>query len=448
MQHLPDGFGLIHASLDVGPERMNASLPIVLSAFGFSGMACGAAGPFGADMTHDGDTGSQSRRDAGSIDAELLRPDISGTLPGRLLGSRFVTDVSAETLRSVVLPGAVVENGYALYELDVLTSGRVARVTVTVPADIERPHAILHAVGTTGVADACGVVGTEWGAGLAGLYGARGQVGMALDYPGLGTEGDHAYLVGRVSGQAVLDALSAFTEFAEQRGIEWSGRSAVTGLSQGGHAALWAARLHPQHAPELDLRAVAVVGPASVWLEHWQPGLTFEGNHLVYHALLVWAWSRHYRATGPSPWAEAIAPNIDAWMTSLCAFPPPQAPEQTLQDRLPRRPSAVFSSEFLQAFTSGDWGPYDFMARGFSESRVGGFGGDLPVLVYQGDADVVVPELGTRALVAELEQAGVDVTYRVVPGGTHDDIAFGFLAFPQLRTESALAWVEEQLAAP
>ena len=88
------------------------------------------------------------------------------------------------------------------------------------------------------------------------------------------------------------------------------------------------------------------------------------------------------------------------------------------------------------------------MARGFSESRVGGFGGDLPVLVYQGDADVVVPELGTRALVAELEQAGVDVTYRVVPGGTHDDIAFGFLAFPQLRTESALAWVEEQLAAP
>jgi pimeloyl-ACP methyl ester carboxylesterase len=46
-------------------------------------------------------------------------------------------------------------------------------------------------------------------------------------------------------------------------GLDLAPQTVIWGHSQGGHAALWAGQLAPTYAPELQLRGIAAVSPAS-----------------------------------------------------------------------------------------------------------------------------------------------------------------------------------------
>ena len=87
---------------------------------------------------------------------------------------------------------------------------------------------------------------------------AAGDVLVAPDYEGLGVAGVHPYLVGVSEGRSVLDAIRAARDVA---GID--GRSAVYGWSQGGHAALFAARIARSYAPEVRLAGAAAIAPVT-----------------------------------------------------------------------------------------------------------------------------------------------------------------------------------------
>ena len=71
-----------------------------------------------------------------------------------------------------------------------------------------------YAIGTHGIGDAAAPSrllprGLEWEAGLMALALARGWAVAITDYQGLGTPGDHTYMVGRALGPNVLDAMRA-----------------------------------------------------------------------------------------------------------------------------------------------------------------------------------------------------------------------------------------------
>jgi hypothetical protein len=44
-------------------------------------------------------------------------------------------------------------------------------------------------------------------------------------------------------------------------------------------------------------------------------------------------------------------------------------------------------------------------------------------------------------MVADLQDAGIDITLQEVEGATHYDTAFGFLAVPERATDDSIAWV-------
>ena len=81
-------------------------------------------------------------------------------------------------------------------------------------------------------------------------WGLRAVV-VATDYVGLGPKGErHTYLSGPAEGHSVIDIVRA------ARRIPWvhAGRQWVTvGVSQGGHASLFAGELARRYAPELEL---------------------------------------------------------------------------------------------------------------------------------------------------------------------------------------------------
>jgi acetyl esterase/lipase len=355
-------------------------------------------------------------------------------------------EYSQQQVQGVVDPEVVVENGYAVWRLTYATSGRQATATVTVPNGMEPPdggwHVAVNMHGTAGLDDPCTLARSWAGVGLAGLFGARGLVGVAPDYPGLGTPGTVAYLVARESGRAALDAARATLAFLERTRQHASGRVAIVGLSQGGHAALSAAREHATHAPELDVRAFAASGPASAFVEHWAPGMSLQGSHVVYLALLTYSWAQHHGHDGGPLWSRALAPHVADVMTTHCLV---SQDEQTLEEALGTDPAALFDDGYRAAFAAETLPGYPVIAAAFAQNRVQPFTQIAPLRIYQGTQDTVVLPAHTRAVVEALRDGGVVVDYQEVEGGTHTDIAFGFLAYPERRTQESLAWVREQL---
>src|SRR4051794_13123412 len=86
-----------------------------------------------------------------------------------------------------------------------------------------------------------------------------GYAVVRTDYQGLGSGGIHEYLNGVAEGRSTLDIVRA----AHALDKRVSNRFAIAGHSQGGHAALWAARLAPSWTPDLRLHATVAFAPAS-----------------------------------------------------------------------------------------------------------------------------------------------------------------------------------------
>lgn len=87
----------------------------------------------------------------------------------------------------------------------------------------------------------------------------RGYALAITDYEGLGTPGDHRYVVGASEAHAMLDAMRAARRLPAA-GIDPTARAAVSGYSQGGHAAMFTAELQPEYAPDVPLAGVAAGG--------------------------------------------------------------------------------------------------------------------------------------------------------------------------------------------
>lgn len=136
--------------------------------------------------------------------------------------------------------------------------------TVVAPeADVEPLGVVSWAHGTTGMADACAPSAQPESISSAALALAQdGYVVAVTDYEGLGTDGIHPYLVGESEARSTIDIVRALPSIDDLTGVD-SGRYAVAGLSQGGHAALWAGQIAPGYAPELELVGVVAAAPAA-----------------------------------------------------------------------------------------------------------------------------------------------------------------------------------------
>jgi len=153
--------------------------------------------------------------------------------------------------------------------------------------------------GTTGIADQCAPS-------RSGVYSvptnlaASGYVISATDYEGLGTDGIHPYIVGVSEGRSVLDSIRAAQNLPEAHA---GATSVIAGLSQGGHAALWAGQLAPTYAPELDVRGALAGSPPTdlAAFTRWNFAAAI-GGHIettLAPMLLYGVWSEAYGLSLP-----------------------------------------------------------------------------------------------------------------------------------------------------
>ena len=299
-------------------------------------------------------------------------------------------------------------------------------VVPTKPPPAEARQIVAWAHPTTGVARKCApsllldaVMATITG--LTDMVG-RGYVVVATDYPGLGTDGEHPYLVGISEGRAVLDSVRA------ARALTHAGnRFAVWGHSQGGHAALWTGELARTYAPDLDLVGIAAAAPASELAKLFDDDLNTTAGQIL-TALSLWSWSRVYD-------------------TSLASVVLPHAIEpvgkiggQCVSGFVDFMVDASAYGQIQRGFLKGDpttiapWSTY------LAESTPGNRAGKWPpVFIAQGSDDKIVDQPVTTNFAIKLCDQGVGVRYFSVPGATHDVIA-------TVSAKNAIAWIADRFA--
>lgn len=283
-----------------------------------------------------------------------------------------------------------------------------------------------YAIGTHGIGDAAAPSrllprGLDWEAALMAMALARGFAVAVSDYQGLGTPGDHAYMVGRALGPNVLDAIRAARQLAPAQ-LDPDGPAAILGYSEGGAAAAWAAQLQPTYAPEITLAGVAA-GAAAADLESATPQLdgTFFSFFIAYGGI-------GYAAAYPEL-------ELDPYLT-------PRA-----RDGI----EALRNSTVLQAVRSG---PRFVRARELTdpnvlelpewrarlrENRLGTIAPQAPVLLHHARNDKIVSFTHSTRLREEWEALGADVRLYVTRGGL--DHLSGALA----GTPVALDWLSRRI---
>ncbi|HEX5615700.1 MAG TPA: lipase family protein [Acidimicrobiia bacterium] len=290
-----------------------------------------------------------------------------------------------------------------LYRSESVAGDPVAVSGVVAAPDAPAPEGgrpvVTWAHGTTGTADECAP--SRGGVPLDAVFEYQpvvdaGYVGVATDYEGLGTPELHPYLVGESQGRGVLDIVRAAQQIPETGAGD---QVAIWGVSQGGHAALFAASIAPEYAPDLDV--VGTVGAAP-------PGdLTALGAaasipQLAGFALMV--GGGYQAAYGDVNLDQIIgADNMDrlAILEEECT-------------------GGVFASTDAEPLALANpvlevepWA--DLLADNSPINQTY----DTPLLILQGEDDAIVPKSLTDGLVEGLCTDGVDVEYRTYPDTGH-----------------------------
>jgi acetyl esterase/lipase len=229
---------------------------------------------------------------------------------------------------------------------------------------------------------------------------------VATDYPGLGTDGVHPYLIGESAGRAVLDSVRAARHF-DNSGA--SNRFAVWGHSEGGHAALFTGELATRYAPELKLVGVAAAAPATYLVDLFEDDAATEQD-LIAMALLSWTRLLNVApATIVEPAAmSAFNETARGCLTSIAQFEAIEKDEKRLQAR-----------RFLKIDPSKIEPWKGIMVRNSPGQAPAG----APVFIAQGTADTTVDPQVTKRFAKALCAKGERVTFVELPGVSHVFVA-------------------------
>jgi uncharacterized membrane protein HdeD (DUF308 family) len=284
---------------------------------------------------------------------------------------------------------------------------------------------ILWAHGTTGIEPRCApsLVGLEAGAlfTLPEVLRRRWAL-VAPDYPGLGAGDRHPYLVGVPAARSALDEVRAARRLPD---VRLADRTVVWGHSQGGGAALWVGEQARSYAPDVPLRGVAALAPASD-----VPALARELQTAaigrLFATFVVQGYAHAYPDVRVGDYVRPSARTIVRRIVARCLS------ERTTLASIP--PVLTRQTIFARDLRTGSLGR---RAAQNVPARPSG----VPTLVAQGLADrLVLPDVQAR-FVAGLCRAGQPVEYRTYRDRDH----LALVAADSPLIADLLGWTERRL---
>lgn len=277
--------------------------------------------------------------------------------------------------------------------------------------------------GTWGVASTCAPSQSERFFAMTPAVDAvrMGYTVVAPDYPGLGTETPHPYLLGEPTAHSVLDAVRAAGSVPEfHAGPDF----VVWGESQGGHAALWTGML-AANAPELNLVGVAAGAPPTDLAANFQQAHDANARAFL-TALAADSWSRYYDLELDV--GKRRTPGIIRRLANNCIA----------LDSLPRFRTLLGMLALRRDLRNLDFSEREPWAEILRENSVSP---DLsvPLLIAQTEEDPLVAPEVTKAFARRACERGAAVRWIALPGRDHATTA-SQSAFETLQ------WIEDRFA--
>jgi pimeloyl-ACP methyl ester carboxylesterase len=251
-----------------------------------------------------------------------------------------------------------------------------------------------------------------------------GYVVAATDYPGLGTEGPHPYLVGASEARAVIDSVRVA---AGLPGAGGGKKFVVWGHSQGGHAALFTGIVAKAYAPELDLLGVAAAAPATDLATLMNEDIdTVGGKNIT--AMTLWSWQRVFGANMDKVVDRRALPAINQ-LAKECI-------EGPFDIKTRERTEQPLEQYFLTTKRPSDVEPWHTL---LAQNSPGTLPTEIPVFLAQGTDDVIIRPKVTQDYAAALCGAGSKVRILLMPNIGHGRAA-------QASTEAVLNWTSDRFA--
>jgi pimeloyl-ACP methyl ester carboxylesterase len=281
--------------------------------------------------------------------------------------------------------------------------------------------------GTWGVVEACAPSASPafWTQTAAlGAVTQHGYVVVAPDYPGLGSSGQHAYLVGRETARSVLDAVRAARSIP---GAFVGADFAVWGESQGGHAALWTAAEARGYAPELRLAGTAAAAPPTDLVENLRQAGD-ENARAFLSALLAYSWSKRFDAPLDrlfGPLNRGVANNLAQKCISL--------------DSKPNFGTLLGILSIRNALRGKDMANIPGWGNLARRNSIAARSVPGPVFLAQSVEDPLVAPAVTRSFARDLCRQRRAVEFMDIPGGDHALSA-------RNSADRTLAWIADRFA--
>jgi pimeloyl-ACP methyl ester carboxylesterase len=262
--------------------------------------------------------------------------------------------------------------------------------------------------GTTGLGDDCAPskqypTGKAAELAIARVAVGRGFVYAATDYQGLGMPGPHPYVVGQSEGRNVLDIARA-AERLSGSGAAPTSKVVVWGHSQGGGAAAFAAELAPTYAPGLDVVGAMVGAPAA---DFAAIAATDDGGPYFGFSFMAAAG---FKAAYPQLSYDAVLNEAGKRAVESIA--------------------EACAGDILQQFAGRHASEYQVASPedvpGWKEAVAANEAGQMttpvPIFLYQGDNDQIIPVDVSAQLVQRYCSIGVTVDRKTYPGTDHTSV--------------------------
>ncbi|MFW5685487.1 MAG: lipase family protein [Spirochaetota bacterium] len=289
------------------------------------------------------------------------------------------------------------------------------------PEPIEAP-VLAFGSGTTGVGDHCApslenpeIVRFGWYRSNMLAYAGQGMITIFPDYVGFNDPTiPQRYFSKTAEGHLMLDSIRAARHVAASLSTLLRTRalpareSFTAGYSQGGHAALAAADLKDEYAPEIEL-----VGSIGFGSTNSVEALFRDAGY--YPPNIIYAYSQMYGSEiieTERILQERWARNLEIDVMTMCV--------NEFQRYYPFNVQGIYTPEFYEALMERRLGEAFPVLKGVLDENLSGLDGHgVPTMLVQGLDDPIASTPSQREFVARLRDTGVDVTYLELEGVSH-----------------------------
>ena len=276
--------------------------------------------------------------------------------------------------------------------------------------------------GTTGVGDQCApsreqpeVIRWGWYRQNMLAYAGQGIITIFPDYLGFNDPRiPQRYFSAAAEGHLMLDALRATRRLFVER--ERDIRSAIrpgpgnvtAGYSQGGHAALAAADMNVSYAPEIRLDGAIGFGSTNSVETLMREAAYYTPYILLSYRSIYGAELIDYERLIQSRWI----PTLEDDVMGMCV--------EEFQLFFPFDGQELYTPEFYESLHAHRLDQdFPLLKRILDENETGLSGHGKPVLMIQGNQDIIITNPAQRQYVERLRASGSDVEYVEMEGVRH-----------------------------